>query len=145
MVRWLKNLRPRFGGGTGPFPERTVEVVEGLVRDLFAENHGNVLLHGDFHHFNILLSGRGWLAVDPKGVWGPAEYEAGPFIMNPWGAMPVEADAILRTQRRIAILSENFWFRPAETFEVGCLSQPAFSLVGYGRRWVRWRIFPGMD
>jgi streptomycin 6-kinase len=106
----LKNLRPRFGGGTGPFPEKTVEIVEGLVRELFAEDRTQVLLHGDFHHFNILLSERGWLVIDPKGVAGPAEYEIGPLLLNPWGEMPDETEAIQRTQRRIAILAERLGF-----------------------------------
>lgn len=106
----LKGLRPRFGGGTGPFPEKTVELVEGLVHDLFSENRPQVLLHGDFHHFNILLSERGWLVIDPKGVAGPAEYEVGPLLLNPWDQMPDETEAIQRTQRRIGILSERLGF-----------------------------------
>jgi streptomycin 6-kinase len=106
----LKNLRPRFSGGTGPFPEKTVKIVEGLVRELFAEDHTQVLLHGDFHHFNILLSERGWLVIDPKGVAGPAEYEVGPLLLNPWRKVPDEAEAIRRTQRRIAILAERLRF-----------------------------------
>jgi hypothetical protein len=95
----LKGLRLRFSGGTGPFPERSVEIIEGLVRELFSEDRPSVLLHGDFHHFNILLSERGWLVIDPKGVAGPAEYEVGPLLLNPWGEMPDETEAIRRTQR----------------------------------------------
>lgn len=103
----LKMLRSRFGGGTGPFPKKTVEIVEGMIRDLFAEDRPPVLLHGDFHHFNILLSERGWLVIDPKGVTGPAEYEFGPFLLNPWGKIPEEHEAIRRTQRRIAIFADR--------------------------------------
>jgi len=106
----LKKLRPLFDGRTGPFSEKTVEIVEALIRDLFTEDRPQVLLHGDFHHFNILLSERGWLVIDPKGVAGPAEYEVGPLLMNPWSEMPDEPEAILRTQRRIAILSERLGF-----------------------------------
>jgi streptomycin 6-kinase len=106
----LKKLRPLFGGGTGPFPEKTVEIVEVLVHELFSEDRPQVLLHGDFHHFNILLSERGWLVIDPKGVAGPAEYEVGPLLLNPWNQMPDETEAIRRTQRRIAILSERLGF-----------------------------------
>lgn len=108
----LKKLRPLFGGGTGPFPEKTFETAEGLIHDLFAENRPPVLLHGDFHHFNILLSERGWLVIDPKGVIGPAEYEAGPLLINPNNVMPEETEAIHRTERRIAILSERLGFEP---------------------------------
>lgn len=103
----LNLLRPRFGGGTGPFPEKTFSTVEGMIRDLFAEDRPQVLLHGDFHHFNILSSERGWLVIDPKGVAGHPEYEAGPFLVNPYNVMPEESEAIRRIQRRIAILSER--------------------------------------
>src|SRR5215213_2911224 len=50
----LKKLRPLFNGGTGPFNEKLVERVERSVGEFFAENHQPVLMHGDFHHFNIL-------------------------------------------------------------------------------------------
>jgi streptomycin 6-kinase len=108
----LKKLRPRFGGGTGPFPEKSFATAEELIRDLFAEQRPQVLLHGDFHHFNILLSGRGWLVIDPKGVAGPAEYEAGPLLTNPNNIMLEESQAIRRTQRRIASLAERLGFEP---------------------------------
>ena len=74
-----------FNGGTGPFNEKLVERVERSVKDFFAENHKPVLMHGDFHHYNILSSERGWLVIDPKGVIGPACYEVGPLLINPWG------------------------------------------------------------
>ena len=77
----LKNIRPHFGG-TGPFPKEILEQVESVLPELFADEH--VLLHGDFHHFNILSSDRGWLIIDPKGVIGPAGYEIGPLMLNPW-------------------------------------------------------------
>ena len=42
------------------------------------------LLHGDLHHDNVLFdSGRGWLAVDPKGVVGELEFEVGAALRNP--------------------------------------------------------------
>ena len=108
----LKKLRPLFGGGTGPFPEKTFATAEGLIHDLFTESRSQVLLHGDFHHFNILSSERGWLVIDPKGVTGPAEYEVGPLLFNPYNQVLEETEAIRRTQRRIAILSERLGFDP---------------------------------
>ena len=108
----LKKLRSGFGGSTGPFPEKSFEIAEGLIRDLFAENRPQVLLHGDFHHFNILSSGRDWLVIDPKGVAGPAEYEIGPFLINPYDIILEEKEAIRRTQRRVAILADRLDFEP---------------------------------
>jgi streptomycin 6-kinase len=103
-------LRPLFNGGTGPFPLKTVEIVEEMIKALFAENRPQVLLHGDFHHFNILSSERGWLVIDTKGVAGPAEYEVAPLLINPGGKVPDETEAIRRTQRRIAILAGRLGF-----------------------------------
>jgi len=108
----LKKVRLLFNGGSGPFPEKTFSLVEGLIEELFAEARPDVLLHGDFHHYNILLSERGWLVIDPKGVAGPAEYDPGPLLTNPYTYMPEEKEAIRRTQRRIAILAERAGFEP---------------------------------
>ncbi|HHF7375822.1 aminoglycoside phosphotransferase family protein [Legionella bozemanae] len=38
-----------------------------------------VFLHGDLHHDNILKHGNAWLAIDPKGVVGEAEFEIAAF------------------------------------------------------------------
>lgn len=103
----LSKLRPRYGGGTGPFPKTLVEQVESLLPELFAASEPFALLHGDFHHFNILSSGRGWLAIDPKGVIGPKGYECGPLLTNPYPNFPYQPDAVRQTKRRIAILSER--------------------------------------
>ena len=106
----LENLRPKYSGGTGPFSPMLFERVESLLPDLFSDSHPPVLIHGDFHHFNILSSGRGWLAIDPKGVIGPPEYECGPLLVNPIPNFPYLPDAIQLTGRRIAILSERLGF-----------------------------------
>lgn len=103
----LGDLRPRFGGGTGPFPARLVERVESNLPGLMRDSGPDILMHGDFHHFNILSSERGWLVIDPKGVIGPRGYECGPFLINPWGDFARHPDAIAISRRRIAILSEH--------------------------------------
>lgn len=106
----LKRLREMFNGGTGPLNEKLVERVEKSVKDLFIENHRPVLMHGDFHHFNVLSSERGWLVIDPKGVIGPAGYEVGPFLINPWGDLLNGTKYRRMTQRRIEILHERLGF-----------------------------------
>ncbi|MFO7584085.1 MAG: aminoglycoside phosphotransferase family protein [Anaerolineales bacterium] len=106
----LDKLRPRYGGGTGPFPAWLVERVESLLPDLLHESNPSMLIHGDFHHFNVLSAARsecGWLVIDPKGVVGPVGYEVGPLLINPWDDL-LKADNPLRmTERRLAILSEH--------------------------------------
>jgi streptomycin 6-kinase len=102
----FKRLHKRFNDGTGPLPKRLVETAESLSADLFAENKDERLLHGDFHHFNVLESARGWLAIDPKGVIGPKGYEVGPFLINPVPELLSRSNPRAQTEKRIAILSE---------------------------------------
>jgi streptomycin 6-kinase len=106
----LDGLRPRFGGGSGPFPKHLVEATESLLPGLFADCTEPVVLHGDCHHFNILKSERGWLVIDPKGVIGPPEYEPAPLMLNPWSNLAKRPDARRLSERRIAILSERLGF-----------------------------------
>jgi len=103
-------MRKRFNGGTGPLNEKLVERVESSVKDFLAENHHPVLMHGDFHHFNILSSERGWLIIDPKGVIGPAGYEVGPLMINPWNSFSDGSRLKVQIKRRIDILHEHLGF-----------------------------------
>jgi len=105
----LKKIRPHFGGGTGPFPKELLERVESFLPELFADRNIK-LMHGDFHHFNVLSSERGWLAIDPKGVVGPAGYEIGPFMINPWNSISDGSRFKARVERRVSILSERLGF-----------------------------------
>ncbi len=115
----LKKLRPMFDGGTGPLEDKIVQRVERWVSNAFTENHHPVLMHGDFHHYNILSSERGWLVIDPKGILGPAGYEVGPFLMNPWGDLLNGANYRQITKRRIDILHEHLGFERRRILEWG--------------------------
>lgn len=107
----LKKIRPHFGGSTGPFPKELLERVESFLPELFADKDVK-LLHGDFHHFNILSSERGWLVIDPKGVIGPEGYEVGPLMINPWNSISYGNNFKIKTERRLDILSKRLsWER----------------------------------
>ncbi len=107
----LKKIRPHFNGGTGPIEKELLERVESFLPELFADQDIK-LLHGDFHHYNILRSERGWLVIDPKGVIGPAGYEIGPFMLNPWDSFSDGSSFQIKTERRVGILSERLgWER----------------------------------
>lgn len=79
----LGKLRLHFHGGTGPLPERIVERAEKLYASMHATVRQPLLLHGDLHHGNMLSAEREpWLAIDPKGVIGEAEYGVVQFLLN---------------------------------------------------------------
>ena len=102
----LKKIRPHFGGDTGPFPKKLLERVESYLPELFADRNIK-LIHGDFHHFNVLSSERGWLAIDPKGVVGPVGYEVGPLMINPLNRLSDWNRFRTRAARRVSVLSER--------------------------------------
>ena len=54
-----------------------------LAQPLLDSPSALVLLHGDLHHRNLLDSNRGWLAIDPKGVYGDPLYEYANWLCNP--------------------------------------------------------------
>jgi len=113
----LKKLRLKFNGGTGPLNEKLVDRVESSVKDFFAENYSPVLMHGDFHHYNILSSERGWMVIDPKGVIGPAAYEVGPFMLNPWEKLLDGINLKSMIKKRIDILHEHLGFERERILE----------------------------
>jgi streptomycin 6-kinase len=80
----LDRLRRRFEGGTGPLPAALVEEAEALFAWLIPSQADPALLHGDFHHDNVLSARREpWLAIDPKGVVGELAYDAGTLLREP--------------------------------------------------------------
>jgi streptomycin 6-kinase len=66
-------------------PRDLVVHAQRVYAELAAGQRNPALLHGDFHHYNVLLDDkRGWVAVDPKGMVGELEYEIGAALRNPW-------------------------------------------------------------
>jgi streptomycin 6-kinase len=90
-------------GGPGPFPAAVLDRAEAITHHLLSSAPRQVLLHGDFHHYNVLSADRSpWLAIDPKGMLGDPGYEVGPFLLNPRG--PPKSAALLK--RRLDVFAE---------------------------------------
>jgi streptomycin 6-kinase len=87
--RWLDEAEQE---GSGLVP---------LARELFDEIHGGDrwLVHGDFHHHNILSAGDHYVAIDPKPYLCDREYDVPSFLWNP---MFNRMDDAQKTERRIA-------------------------------------------
>lgn len=51
-------------------------------------------LHGDLHHWNVLDGGaRGWIAIDPKALFGERTYDVANLLRNPWPHPEIVHDA----------------------------------------------------
>ena len=98
--------RRRFGG-SGPIESCLFERGERLFAELLASQANLVVLHGDFHHENLLSSGQtGWVAIDPKGVIGEPAYEPANWLRNPRDIQERRHELREITARRLDQFSE---------------------------------------
>lgn len=75
----------------------------GIAHGLFDKPTPIVPLHGDLHHDTIVMSDRGWLAIEPKGLLGDPVYEVAAAFINPKGAEALAADP-----SRVARMVDSF-------------------------------------
>jgi streptomycin 6-kinase len=94
--RWFDEAE-REGGPGAPLLSLAREVLDSLQIGEAA------VVHGDFHHYNIVAHGTGHVAIDPKPYRGDPEFDVPTFLWNPIdmatgdGSLPLE-----RTVRRLA-------------------------------------------
>ena len=76
VPRWLDRAERSEQEGRGLIP---------LARELYAalDVRRDVLVHGDFHHHNILRHREGYVAVDAKAMLGEPEFDVPSFLRNP--------------------------------------------------------------
>lgn len=72
-----------------------------LARDLLTELNPGAewVVHGDFHHHNILRDGDRYVAIDPKPYLADREYDVPSFLWNPIGRKLDDLDLL---EQRIA-------------------------------------------
>ena len=77
--RWIGDWVPRWLDNAEGHP------LVPRARELYAslDVRRDVLVHGDFHHHNVLRSQRGPVAIDPKPMLGEPEYDVPSFLWNP--------------------------------------------------------------
>jgi streptomycin 6-kinase len=79
LSHWFGELYPAAAAQGGILSQAAA-----AARNLLASPREMVVLHGDIHHGNILYFGaRGWLAIDPKGLWGERGFEYANLFCNP--------------------------------------------------------------
>lgn len=105
LDKWFASLEAAAPAQGGLFA-RALEAAKGL----FADPEPPVVLHGDVHHANILDFGdRGWLAIDPKRVFGDRGYDYANLFCNP--ELPL-VTAPGRLQRHLPIVAEETGLQP---------------------------------
>lgn len=94
-------------GQVRPNDRAIFQFADKIFEDLVRHAAGSeIYLHGDIHHFNILHSpDRDWLAIDPKGIYGPRTYDYANTLCNPYMHESLVANEP-RMDRQASIISE---------------------------------------
>ncbi len=119
---WFRQLGPAAATHGGVFLKSAA-----AARELLGDPREVVVLHGDFHHGNVLDAGaRGWLAIDPKGLIGERGFEyANPF-RNPDAQMALAKG---RLRRQAAIVADRARLDPTR------LMKWILAYAGLGAAW----------
>ncbi len=107
-----------------------------VARRLLAAPVAPVVLHGDLHHANVLDAGaRGWLAIDPKALFGERTYDVANLLRNPapHGGLVLDRD---RMQRLATFYAECLTLEPQRILDF------AFAHAGLS---AAWDIDDGLD
>lgn len=95
---WFRALEPAAAQHGGAFAKAAA-----AARPLLREPQEPVILHGDFHHDNVLDGGaRGWLVIDPKGLIGERGFEYANLFRNPDTAVALAPGQMRRRARIVA-------------------------------------------
>ena len=85
-AEWAANVRERARTIGSRDDVAIVEEGAELLEFLPAEARECVLLHGDYHHWNVLASSREpWLAIDAKPMVGDPVFDSAQFLGNRYG------------------------------------------------------------
>ncbi|MGZ9809604.1 aminoglycoside phosphotransferase family protein [Pseudoroseicyclus sp. H15] len=98
------------------------------AHQLFATPRPAVVLHGDFHHDNIIEPPEGWKLIDPKGLYGDPGFETANLFRNPVGR-----EDLALSPARIRALAEALGDGLEE--EPGRLVAWGLALVGLSELW----------
>ena len=84
VLDWARGFERYLDAGDQQISCDLVSEARSSYLSLAGSQGTSMLLHGDLQHYNVLVdSKRGWVAIDPKGVVGEAEYEVGAILRNP--------------------------------------------------------------
>jgi len=82
--RWIGDHVPRWLDNAGDH-----DLVR-QAKEIYATMQPSdaTLVHGDFHHHNLLSHHDGWVVIDPKPMVGDPEFDVPTFLWNPIGHQP---------------------------------------------------------
>jgi streptomycin 6-kinase len=129
LESWFRELWPSAEARGGVFARSAA-----IARDLLARQAPPAVLHGDIHHGNVLDFGtRGWLAIDPKGLFGDPGYDYANMLCNPGADVALSPGVF---ERRVTIAAEVSGSHPRRVLEW---------LIAYAGLSASWTLSEGND
>jgi streptomycin 6-kinase len=111
VPRWLRN---------------TPTELTPLAEELFAGLEvGSWLVHGDFHHYNVLRDGERYIAIDPKPYLADREYDVYTWLYNPREYVVTRDDAEARIAPFVAAGLDDFKIRAWSVIRAAYLNHSA--------------------
>ena len=104
-ARWADELPHGWEANGRPFAHELLDAAVTACRELGGETSDATLLHQDLHGGNVLLSERGWLAIDPKPLVGDPAFDGASLLRDRRWLLGQGGEAA-RIRRRLDILSE---------------------------------------
>ena len=81
----MKKIERENKDGLGNISAKQIKEASALFTYMIETTRKEYLLHGDFHHFNLLKSSEeDWTVIDPKGLIGEREYDTIQYFLNKW-------------------------------------------------------------
>ncbi|MBI2022820.1 fructosamine kinase family protein [Candidatus Daviesbacteria bacterium] len=139
---WGKGFKKYKNSKSTLLDKKLVDKAEKIFFELEASQGEQFLLHGDFHHGNILKAEReAYLTIDPKGVIGEREYEIGALLRNPYPQILEYPDIKVTIKNRIGFLSERLGLDPKRVY-LWSFSQAVLATIwvveNFGEGWDKW-------
>lgn len=115
---WVNNITNYMSKQTGHYHlSRGMKKAKGLYDQLSRTYNSKRLLHGDFHHDNILLGNDGmYRIIDPKGVIGDPIFDLPRYILNEFMFVDLTDDLFNDVCRVIKEMSQQLNI-PAEVIQ----------------------------
>lgn len=97
--RWIGNHVPRWLENAEFSGQPADDLLQVARRTLESLTPGSsTLIHGDFHHHNLVQDGDSYVAIDPKPMLGDPEFDVPSFLWNPIRSSMTRE----RTEKRLA-------------------------------------------
>jgi streptomycin 6-kinase len=122
LATWFRRLHEIAPNHCG-----VIALAASMADTLLANPRDQGVLHGDIHHANILDFGdRGWLAIDPKGLWGERGFDYANLFRNPDSAVALRHG---RFDQQVQIVSSRAGLEPVR------LLQWILAVMGLSAAW----------